>query len=178
MPKTEKPIPILTEKNKTRFWRKVDRKENDECWPWKGTIGSNGYGRVYIQNTEWLAHRISFYISGGKFSETHPYAIHSCDNRYCVNPNHLRAGSPKENTGDAIKRNRFPTGELHYGTKKPECVIRGERHYKTTLTEQDVVEIRSLASNCVSQRKIAKLFTITQASVSLIVIRKNWPSVS
>jgi hypothetical protein len=45
-------------------------------------------------------------------------ACHACDNPQCVNPAHLCAGTPKQNTKDALERNRLPRGERHYTAKR------------------------------------------------------------
>jgi len=38
--------------------------------------------------------------------------LHSCDNRKCCNPNHLRAGTGKDNYRDALERNRLKPNQL------------------------------------------------------------------
>ena len=73
-----------------RFWAKVDKRSEDECWPWLGAIEKTGYGRFKDSSGKAvLAHRKSFLIANGFLSESH-VIDHLCFNRKCVNPYHLR----------------------------------------------------------------------------------------
>lgn len=78
------------------------------CWEWKGDIHPNGY--AYTTNHETgkkrHVHRISYEI----FKKEIPdglYICHHCDNRSCCNPDHLWAGTAKENMQDAKKKGRL-----------------------------------------------------------------------
>ena len=46
-----------------RFWKKVDIKGSDECWPWIARKDSRGYGRFFIYGREILAARCALYFS-------------------------------------------------------------------------------------------------------------------
>src|SRR5262245_10619657 len=83
---------------------------------------------------------------------------HSCGNRACVNPVHLRWASRSDNQMDRV---------LH-GTSN-----RGERFGRVKLTEQQVREIRALAG-LVSRTELARRYGTTQPNISLIISRKNW----
>lgn len=48
--------------------------------------------------------------------------LHRCDNKKCVNPNHLYVGTKKQNTLDAVSRGRF--GPLKYGQDKIDQIRR------------------------------------------------------
>jgi hypothetical protein len=87
-------------------------------------------------------------------------AAHSCGKAYsgCVNPLHLRWATPKENAADK---------EMH-GT-----VVRGERHYGTTLTEVDVRRIRSLRGEVLG-RDLAEEYGVTAGCISEIQNMKSW----
>ena len=52
----------LTEKEASRFWKKVDRKSEGECWPWLGSKSGAGYGSMYLRGKSVRAHRISWSI--------------------------------------------------------------------------------------------------------------------
>lgn len=89
------------------FWDRVDQSGGpNSCWPWKGEIKESGYGRVYIKSMGTGAHRLALILKCGEPPTDKPCACHSCDNRSCCNPAHLRWGSYSDNEQDKIARGR------------------------------------------------------------------------
>lgn len=91
-----------------RFWAKVDKRGDGDCWPWTGAKTSKGYGAIQQcgkGSPMLLAHRASYEFSAGPI-ESGLYILHSCDNPGCVNPAHLRAGTQSENIAEAFAKGR------------------------------------------------------------------------
>lgn len=144
-----------------RFWHKVERRGDDECWPWLGSIGKQGYGFLYRGKGEGgmtTSHRASWLIHNGEIPAG-MFVLHTCDVRECVNPTHLYLGDVRDNARDAVARGRVP---------------KGERAGSSKLRADDVAEIRRLAAEGVSQRVIAERFGVGRVQVSRIVNRHQW----
>ena len=87
---------------KCRFMNKVDISEETGCWTWKGHIQSKkgGYGTFApIGERSGLAHRASFRLFKGNLDDG-LFVLHSCHNTICVSPDHLRQGTPQDNSND------------------------------------------------------------------------------
>lgn len=91
-----------------KFWAKVEQGNEDECWKWKGAT-SSGYGIINIDYEPVRAHRVSLELDSGDIDN---WALHKCDNKLCVNPNHLYDGTPKDNSRDASKLSRDDVDEI------------------------------------------------------------------
>jgi hypothetical protein len=93
-----------------RFWRKVDRRLDDECWPWLGGIDPKGYGQFHISTPSGRrtvrAHRIAYELTFGPIPNDMPLdhvRDRGCTLKHCVNPYHLEPVTHAENMKRAMK---------------------------------------------------------------------------
>lgn len=140
------------------FWKKVKIRGPDECWNWKGYVGEKGYGN-YGQKSPRGAHIIAFLFSGGKLTAKKPKVLHSCNNKLCCNPKHLRAGSVKDNSQDALERGQQP---------------RGEKVGNSKLKEFQVSAIRKRFADGEAIGDLAKEFDVVNFTITKIVNRVIW----
>jgi hypothetical protein len=91
----------------TSFLSHVDAKGFDpmQCWPWIGAGKGNGYGNVNVKGKTIAASRRSYELFCGEVPDGMD-VCHTCDNRWCVNPDHLYAGTRKDNMVDCVIRGR------------------------------------------------------------------------
>lgn len=157
-----RPAVNFSESDLKRFWGNVDKSSG--CWNWSGGKTRTGYGQFSVNGKNVTAHRTSWEIHFGKIPHDGSYhgicVCHKCDNRGCVNPDHLFLGTNKENRDDMMSKGRG---------------IKGERQGLSRLTESKVREIRNLYSGgCITQIELASRFEIDQTTVSLVLNRKTW----
>lgn len=105
-----------------------------------------------------LAHRVSYVVNNGKIDDG-MFVLHKCDNKKCVNPNHLFLGTQKDNMMDKVAKNRQRKGEL-----VPQAKLKVEQ----------VLDIRKMQGTL---QEIANKFGVSFQCVSLIKNNRRWSHV-
>lgn len=79
---------------------------NTGCWIWLLSLGSHGYGQAGMPGLRvTTAHRVSYTAFKGEIPAG-MLVQHSCDNKWCVNPDHLSLGTDKTNSDDKHRKGR------------------------------------------------------------------------
>jgi hypothetical protein len=141
-----------------RFIKSIDK--TNSCWNWKLFIDNDGYGRMKIGRRSPGAHRVSYLLFKGEIPKGF-HVCHICDNRQCVNPDHLFIGTPKENICDQIMKNRFR-------------IARGESQWCSKFTNKDILDIRKLHKNGKNGNQIAKIYKVERRVIYDILKGITW----
>lgn len=120
-----------------------------QCTIWEGYFTGNGYGQIKLNGVKWAAHRLAYVNAKGAIPDG-MVVRHTCDNRKCVNPEHLILGTQHDNVMD--------------------CVIRG-RHSKAKLSANQVLAIRRDQR---SSRRIAPEYNVSDSTIKFIKARKSY----
>jgi hypothetical protein len=111
-----------------RFWAKVHRGGEDDCWEWQAGTDDDGYGKFSILHVNYQAHRISYVLANGE-PPRDSLVCHTCDNPPCVNPKHLFPGSHADNHADRNAKNRTARGDTNGACLHPERLPHGDDHW-------------------------------------------------
>lgn len=142
-----------------RFFSKVEKRRSG-CWEWTACHLPNGYGAFQLNGKEG-AHRVSWRIHFGDIPSG-LFVCHRCDNKRCVNPEHLFLGSPSDNMVDKVSKGR-------------QACTAGENNGSAKLTEEDVIAIRASSE---VQTAAARRFGVSRAAIGLVRQRKTWAHVA
>lgn len=154
-----------------RFESKYVPEPNSGCWLWDHRSERTGYGtyfRVSPVGRGIGPHRASWLLHRGPIPDG-LCVCHKCDNRVCVNPEHLFLGTYADNMKDASQKGRM----------RWRCVTRalpvGERHHASKLTAEAVRQIRL---SDLSGAELARCHGVTNVTISRIRRRIIWRHVA
>jgi hypothetical protein len=152
-----------------RLWRQVDRRGPDECWLWTAKRRIKGYGVI-----NWggrgsrpiLAHRLAWILTNGPIPDGEgahgTVVMHTCDNRLCCNPAHLRLGTQGDNVKDMDAKGRRKSA--------PKL---GSKHHNARLNE---AKVRYIRASTKSNAELAREFGVTRQAVRW-ARKKGWQHV-
>lgn len=138
-----------------RFYDKYTK--TDTCWNWNGAKTSLGYGNLWLHKDgkrvkNMYAHRVSWLLYRGAIPDS-MNVLHKCDNRKCVNPEHLFLGTQKDNMRDKIEKDRA-----------------GIRPH---MPDQEVRDIRQLVANGETMAEVSKKYGVHYNTIFNIIHRKR-----
>lgn len=144
-----------------RFFEKVELIPFHTCWEWIAGKNSSGYGLFNYLGKPISSHRVSWLLHNGDIPNE-LYVLHKCDNRTCVNPDHLFLGTHKDNQEDKIKKGR----QWHpYGIKNK----------KAKLNLELVNEIKKkYSTNKYTQFELSVDYKVCRSTIAYIVRHETW----
>ena len=174
-------------KDVKRFWSKVDKERSEifyhgtRCWEWTtGITRDGGYGSAWMGLKTCRAHSVSYKMAFGDI-QGGLFVLHHCDNRICVNPDHLFLGTHQDNMADKVGKGRQAKGISHGAYTHPESRRIGVANGRAKLTEKDVVEIRRryarFGNGGETLKELAKEFHVSFVLIANIVKRKLWKNI-
>lgn len=152
-----------------RLYSSIERLPWSGCWIWTKSTGTHGYGDGRYNQKGYLAHRLSYEMHKGPIPAG-LQVCHRCDVRPCVNPEHLFLGTNLENIQDSQAKGRRtgprtrPSG-LTYKTGTP--AQRRRALAMTKIKEEMLPDLIAMRRAGKTQRQIAALLGVSQASISL-----------
>jgi hypothetical protein len=126
-------------------------REANGCRLWLGGLGSDGYPKITVKK---LPKRVARLILGLKRGDPR-VGMHSCDTPRCVEPAHLRAGTPRENSQDRDRK--------------------GRANRQTKFSDAEIAAVRAFPRNGESLHEMATLFGMEHSYVARILKGESRP---
>ena len=146
-----------------RLLAKASPEPNTGCWLWTAAASDRGYGVFREPGMSSQAHRAAYELLVG---EVPPGALvcHRCDNRLCVNPDHLFVGSPRDNMDDMDSKGRRRSAQ-------------GVQHPFAKLTDAMVLEMRTAWARGESSSSIGSRYGVDRSVAYRVCTGERWAHV-
>ena len=135
----------------------------NDCIEWTGGNNCTGYGRQWINGRHQYPHRVAWEKANGRKIPEGMVVMHECDNRSCINPDHLRIGTHKENSEDMVRKGRSARGVRSGGAKTTQAVV-------------DAIRVFLSRNGRGSQAFAARWFGLSVSQISNIKQGTQWRS--
>lgn len=124
------------------------------CHEWRSTIKRDGYGQFWFDGKPRKAHKIAYEFFKGLVPQG-KLVLHKCDNKICVNPEHLYVGTHKDNARDAVERGQYVS--------------------RAKLEDWEAAEIRErYKTRGITQMQLAREYGVHQGSISKVILGKTY----
>ena len=143
-----------------RFSTKYEVDPVSGCWVWTACRSATGYGKIGNMGRTMAAHRVSYELYVSPVGDG-MCVLHKCDNRPCVNPQHLFVGTKADNTQDMIQKGRA-------------AHPRGDDAPSAKLDSSQVLRIRERCMCGESYVVLAREYGISKRSVCSIARGDVW----
>jgi hypothetical protein len=140
----------MTTDVRIRLLSKAEPITSTGCLEWQASKSGDGYGRFWFEGRMQNAHRISLELHTGERIPDGMMVLHRCDNKTCINPEHLTIGTHADNMRDRHAKRRF----------------------SRKLSDVDVAAIRAAPS--ARQKDLARAYGVSQQQISHIKTGRQW----
>lgn len=151
---------MLDSDAQNRLWSKIDKQSDQDCWLYKGSVNSSGYGVFKLQGKQYYAHRLVYELKTNSVLHKRVNVCHKCDVKTCCNYKHLFAGSQLDNMRDKISKGR---ARWLSGMELPQ----------TKLSKSNILDIQTkYDTGNHTQRCLAKDYNVSIGTINRAIHRR------